>query len=310
MSMSEDERRNRGGRRRRLLSFRSRQVPIRALIPNMFTVLGLVAGLTAIRLAIEGRHTEAMFLIVVAAVIDGIDGRLARMLKAQSRFGAELDSLADFVDFGVAPAIILYTWALAGQPRLGWIAVMVFAVACALRLARFNAALDVEKPRWQSNYFTGVPAPAGAMIVLLPLYVDGIGLTGFDIRFWPYLIMLYTLAMAFLLVSTIPTFSGKLAGEKIGREFVPLIFMAVAAVAAFLFTYPFITLSVLVLVYLGMIGVSFRRYRWHKDQELAEVLAQSTAAANVTPDGPQAPLATPGGEVGDGPAPDKPVTRH
>jgi CDP-diacylglycerol---serine O-phosphatidyltransferase len=282
MTSSNDDRPSRDpsrvGRRRPIMSFRNRQVPIRALIPNMFTVLGLVAGLTAIRLAIEGRHMEAMLLIVAAAIIDGIDGRLARMLKVQSRFGAELDSLADFVDFGVAPAIILFTWALAGQPRLGWIAVMVFTVACALRLARFNAALDVEKPRWQSNYFTGVPAPAGAMIVMLPLYVDGIGLTGFDIKSWPYLIMLYTLAMAFLLVSTIPTFSGKLAGEKISREFVPLIFMGVAAVAAFLFTYPYITLSVLVLIYLGMIGVSMRRYRWHKDQEIAEASARQQAA--------------------------------
>ena len=301
MRMSDDDRRGRDGRRRRLLSFRSRQVPIRALIPNMFTLLGLVAGLTAIRLAIESRHTEAMVLILIAAVIDGIDGRLARMLKAQSRFGAELDSLADFVNFGVAPALIVFTWALTGQPRFGWIAVMVFAVACGLRLARFNAALEVEKPRWQSNYFTGMPAPAGALTMLLPLYVEGIGIPGLEVRAWPYLIMAYTLAMAFLLISTIPTFSGKLAGEKIGRDMVPAIFMSVALIAAFLFTYPFITLSVLTLAYLVMIPVSYKRYHWHKAQEIAEALGQTAAV----PEGAPAPATTP--TVIE---PPKPSTRH
>ena len=264
----------REGRRRPILSFRQRQVPIRALIPNMFTLLGLVAGLTAIRLTIESRYPEALALIALAAVIDGIDGRLARMLKAQSRFGAELDSLADFVNFGVAPAILIFHWGLTGQRSIGWIVVMVFAVACGLRLARFNAALDIEKPRWQSNYFTGMPAPAGAMTVLLPLYLEGIGIGGFDMRAWPGLIMLYTLAMAFLMVSTIPIFSGKLAGEKISRDYVPLVMLGVALLAALLFTYPYITLAILTAVFHAMIPVSMRRFRFHKEQEQAEALAK------------------------------------
>ena len=308
--MSTDDRRAREGRRRRILSFRSRQVPVRALIPNMFTLLGLCAGLTAIRMAIEARYPEALALIVFAAIIDGIDGRLARLLKAQSRFGAELDSLADFVNFGVAPAILIFTWGLGQQRSFGWIVVMVFAVACGLRLARFNAALDIEKPRWQSNYFTGIPAPAGALTVLLPLYVDGIGLTGFEMRSWPVLIVVHTLAIAYLMVSTIPTFSGKLAGEKIGRDVVPLTFMVVALCAAFLFTYPYITLSVLTLIYLGLIGVSFRRYRWHKEQELAAALAQQAAgesaaetAAPLSGTAPSAPIGVDGADV-------KPETRH
>jgi CDP-diacylglycerol---serine O-phosphatidyltransferase len=306
MSLGSDDRRGRDGRRRRILSFRNRQVPVRALIPNMFTLLGLVAGLTAIRLAIESRFAEALALIVVAAVIDGIDGRLARMLKAQSRFGAELDSLADFVNFGVAPAIIIFTWALGSQRSFGWIVVMVYAVACGLRLARFNAAIDVEKPRWQSNYFTGMPAPAGAMTVLLPLYIDGIGIAGFEMRAWPALIMIYTLAMAFLMVSTIPTFSGKLAGEKIGRDLVPLIFMAVALCVAFLATYPYITLTILTLVYLAMIGVSIRRFAWHKEQEITEALAQESVVEPAV----QVPLpeAVPAAVAAD-PVP-KPDTRH
>lgn len=264
----------REGRRRPILSFRQRQVPIRALIPNMFTLLGLVAGLTAIRLTIESRYPEALALIALAAVIDGIDGRLARMLKAQSRFGAELDSLADFVNFGVAPAILIFHWGLTGQRSIGWIVVMVFAVACGLRLARFNAALDIEKPRWQSNYFTGMPAPAGAMTVLLPLYLEGIGIGGFDMRAWPGLIMLYTLAMAFLMVSTIPIFSGKLAGEKISRDYVPLVMLGVALLAALLFTYPYITLAILTAVFHAMIPVSMRRFRFHKEQEQSEALAK------------------------------------
>jgi CDP-diacylglycerol---serine O-phosphatidyltransferase len=186
---------------------------------------------------------------------------------------------------------------------------MVFTVACGLRLARFNAALDVEKPRWQSNYFTGMPAPAGAMTVLLPLYIDGIGLSGFEMRSWPILIMAYTLAMAFLLVSTIPTFSGKLAGEKIGRDMVPLIFMAVAVIAAFLFTYPYMTLAALTLVYLVMIPVSMRRYRWHKEQELAEVLAQDAGVA-VPADVQQSPAPASASDVPAADAGPKPITRH
>ena len=275
MSKDGDDWRARAGRRRRFLSLRTRQVPIRALIPNMLTLLGLCASLTAIRFAIESRFPEAIALIVIAAAIDGIDGRMARLLKAQSRFGAELDSLADFVNFGVAPAILIFAWALGGQRSFGWIVVMIYAVACGLRLARFNAALDVEKPRWQSNYFTGVPAPAAAGTVMLPLYiyyVDPSGLGGFDIRSWPVLIMAHTLVIAFLMISTIPTFSGKLAGEKIGRDLVPLTFMGVALGAALLFTYPYATLAVWALLYLAVIPLSVRRFRWHKDQDAVEAV--------------------------------------
>ena len=307
---AKEQRRNdrRERRRQRIEAFRNRKVPIRALIPNIATLLGLCAGLTAIRMAIESRYELALFLIVLAALIDGVDGRLARMLKAQSRFGAELDSLADFVNFGVAPAIVIFTWALGGTRSFGWIVVMIFAVACGLRLARFNAALDTEKPRWQSNYFTGIPAPAGAITALLPLYADGIGFAGFEFRAMPLLIVVYTLGIAFLMVSTIPTFSGKLASERVGHEYVPLVFVLVALLAALLFTYPFATMAVVTVVYLAMIPISVRRFQWHKTQDAV----RDAAAGGTVVAGP--PVAVrPEAPVVEEPAGDAPVadqTRH
>jgi CDP-diacylglycerol--serine O-phosphatidyltransferase len=196
---------------------------------------------------------------------------LARALRAQSRFGAELDSLADFVNFGVAPAVILFVWGLGGLPRgFGWIVALVFALATGLRLARFNTMLEVEKPKWQSDYFTGMPAPAGAITVLLPLYLDGLSL--FEVRTWPWLIALYTTAMAALLVSTIPTFSGKLMGERIAREFVLPIFVGAAALVALLVTYPYGALTLLTLLYLAAIPISYRRF----EQKLKEPATQTS----------------------------------
>jgi CDP-diacylglycerol---serine O-phosphatidyltransferase len=246
-------------RRRGRLLFRHSRIPLRMLVPNFFTVLSLCAGLTAIRMAIEQRFDMAVALVVIAALLDGVDGRLARALKAQSKFGAELDSLADFVNFGVAPAVVLFVWGLGGLPRgLGWIVALIFAMAMGLRLARFNSLIDVEKPKWQSNYFTGMPAPAGAITVLLPLYLDGLGI--FDARGLPWLTALYTLAMATLLVSTIPTFSGKLLGERISGEYVLPIFVGVVATVALLLTYPYAMLALGTILYLAAIPLSYRRF--------------------------------------------------
>jgi CDP-diacylglycerol--serine O-phosphatidyltransferase len=264
-----DERRRRG----RLL-FRHDKIPLRMVVPNFFTVLSLCAGLTAIRMAIEARMDMAIALIVIAALLDGVDGRLARALKAQSKFGAELDSLADFVNFGVAPAVLVFVWGLMGLPRgFGWIVALVFALAMGLRLARFNSLIDVEKPKWQGNYFTGMPAPAGAIVVLLPLYLSE--LSFFDVRAWPWLIAVYVLAMAFLLVSTIPTFSGKLLGERISGDYVLPIFVGAAAVVALLLTYPYGTLTVGTLLYLATIPLSYLRF----ERKLYEPAPQSTAVA-------------------------------
>src|SRR3954468_15862523 len=159
-------------RRRRI-----RPIPVRMLVPNVITLLAICAGLTAIRLSTEGRMELALAAIVFAAVLDGLDGRVARMIKGQSKFGAELDSLADFVNFGVAPGLILYFWQLNELHNGGWIAAMVFAISGGLRLPPFYATLDdPDKPLFAAQYFTGVPAPAGAITVLLPVYLAFLGL--------------------------------------------------------------------------------------------------------------------------------------
>src|SRR2546430_5233378 len=161
------------GRRRRF-----RPIPVRMLVPNVITLLAICAGLTAIRLSTEGRVELAVYAIVFAAVLDGIDGRVARMIKGQSKFGAELDSLADFVNFGVAPGLILYFWQLHELGNGGWIAAMVFAISGGLRLARFNATMDDRnKPPFATNFFTGVPAPAGAILAMLPFYLAFLGVS-------------------------------------------------------------------------------------------------------------------------------------
>jgi CDP-diacylglycerol---serine O-phosphatidyltransferase len=281
-------------RRRRRVLFQHNKIPVRMLVPNFFTLLSLCAGLTAIRMAIELRYELAVALIVIAALLDGVDGRLARALRAQSRFGAELDSLADFVNFGVAPAVVVFIWGLGSVRGLGWISVLVFALAMGLRLARFNAMIGVENPEWQANYFSGMPAPAGAITVLLPLYIEGLG--PFDVRSWPVLIACYTLGMAALLVSTIPTFSGKLLGERISRDHVLPAFVGAAALVALLVTYPYGTLTVLTLAYLLSIPFSYRRF------ELRLLEPASQAAQAVSAQGAQAAVESAGARVvGDEP---------
>lgn len=278
-------------RRRRRMLFSHQKIPVRMIAPNLFTLLSLCAGITAIRMGIEARFDMALLLVVLAGLLDGVDGRLARMLKAQSRFGAELDSLADFVSFGVAPAVIIFMWGFAGVGAplrgFGWIALLVFACGMGLRLARFNAMIDVDKPKWQSNFFTGMPAPAGAVTVLLPMYLDGLQL--FDVKAYPLAIALYALAMAALLVSTIPTFSGKLLGERIGREWVLPILVGIAAFVGILVTYPFATMSAVVVAYLAMIPVSYRRFQFHEQaQEAAAragaVTGDPTKVVEIRPD--------------------------
>src|SRR5467141_1530802 len=186
---------------------RFRLIPVRTVLPNLITLLALCAGLTAIRLAVEDKLEWAVAAIVFAALLDGIDGRIARMLKGASRFGAELDSLADFVNFGVAPALILYLWSLHELGNAGWIAAMVFAICAGLRLARFNVMIDdPNKPAWAGNFFVGIPAPAGAITVLLPIYVALLGVPSGLIVVWAT--FFYTLAIALLMVSRLPVFSG------------------------------------------------------------------------------------------------------
>lgn len=238
-------------------------LPIRTVIPNALTVLALCAGLTAIRFGLEGRFEASVVAIIVASVFDALDGRVARFLKGTSRFGAELDSLTDFVNFGVAPVIVLYLWSLSAIGGIGWIAVLGYAVCCALRLARFNVALeDPDKPAWSANYFVGVPAPAGALLVMLPLYLDFIGFSA--LRGLPVLVALMCIFVAFLMVSRVPTFSGKRMSLRIDREMVLPILVLVGMIAAVVMNYPWYAFTAIALGYLVALPVSISRYRHHK----------------------------------------------
>lgn len=239
---------------------RFQAVPFRIIAPNLVTLMALCAGLTGVRMAIEGRFDLALMALFAAAFLDGMDGRVARMLKGTSRFGAELDSLTDFVNFGVAPALILHVWILNVLPSLGWIASLLFAIAMVLRLARFNVALDDKnKPTWQQNYFVGVPAPAGALAVLAPIYLELAGLAHNDNL--ALLVMLYTLFIAMLVVSSIPTYSGKTIGVRIPRNRVLPLIGAVVVTVTILFSYPWISMTVIVLGYL--LSIPFARRSWH-----------------------------------------------
>lgn len=278
-------------RRRRRSLFRHRQVPVRMLVPNFFTLLGLCAGLTSIRMGIEGRYDLALAAIVFAGCLDGIDGRIARLLKASSRFGAELDSLADFVNFGVAPAFLIFNWGLGDLKSAGWICVLIFALASALRLARFNAAIDEEKPKWQSNYFIGMPTPAAAIAVLLPVYVYQLGFEELKAHWALMIVLVYTLFIAFMMVSTIPTYSGKLLGERVGREWVLPIFVIAVAVVAMLFTYPYQTLTAITLAYLAFIPLSWRNFhdKFEESARPEATLATTDVSSAPTPDGTSQP---------------------
>src|SRR5713101_7086511 len=228
---------------------RFRPIPVRTLVPNVITLLALCAGLTAVRLAIEGKLEFALAAIVLAAVLDGIDGRIARLIKGTSRFGAELDSLADFVNFGVAPCLILYFWNLHELKSAGWIAAMVFAICAGLRLARFNVMIeDPNRPAWAGNFFTGMPAPAGAITVLLPIYVQFLGLPHFD--FTAPVTFLYTLAIAFLMVSRLPVLSGKRVGKRVSPEMVLPVFVLIVLFFALLISYPWEVLTIGTVIYL------------------------------------------------------------
>jgi CDP-diacylglycerol--serine O-phosphatidyltransferase len=247
---------------------RFKAIPVRTLLPNLITLLALCAGLTAIRLAVEDKLDLALAAIVFAALLDGIDGRIARMLKGTSRFGAELDSLADFVNFGVAPALILYFWGLHELKSAGWIVALVFAICAGLRLARFNVMIDdPNKPLWAGNFFTGIPAPAGAITVLLPIYLSFLGVPVSLITIW--LTFFYTLAIAFLMVSRLPVFSGKRVGKRVPPEMVLPVFVMVVLFFAMLVSYPWQVLTVGTLAYLACLPLGLLSYREYQRKDAA-----------------------------------------
>src|ERR1700737_1519197 len=253
---------------------RFRQIPVRTLLPNVITLLALCAGLTAIRLAVEDKLEWALAAIVFAALLDGIDGRLARLLKGTSRFGAGPDSLADFVNFGVAPALFFFFWILHELKSAGWIAAMVFAICTGLRLARFNVMIDdPNKPAWAANFFTGLPAPAGAITVLLPIYTDFLGLPRFSVT--APITLVYTLAIAFLMVSRLPVFSGKRVGKRIAPEMVLPVFVAVVLFFALLVAYPWEVLTLGTVAYLGRMPFGWIAYREFQRKDAAAALQPS-----------------------------------
>lgn len=248
---------------------RFKRVPLRLILPNMVTLLALCSGLTAIRMAMESRWDFAIGAIIIAAALDAMDGRVARLLKGTSRFGAELDSLADFVNFGVTPALLLYIWLLNEVKSLGWIAALAFAISTALRLARFNVALDdPDKPAWAVHFFTGVPAPAGALTVLMPIYLEFLGVLPHAFALAPF-IAIYTILIGFLMISRLPTFSCKKVGSRVRRDFVLPLFVLAVLVVALTVSYPFAMMTLASIAYL--ISIPFA-WRWHRKLMLADGL--------------------------------------
>ena len=237
---------------------RLHEISFRLMIPTIITVLAICFGLTGIRLAFEGRVELAVVMVLIAAFLDGVDGRLARVMKSTTRFGAQMDSLADIINFGVAPALVLYAYLLDQAGSLGWIAALIYVLAAALRLARFNVMDEKPKAKWQSNYFVGVPAPFGAMLVMLPVYLGHLGL-------WPGAVVasaaiVYTLLIAFLLVSRLPVYSGKTIG-RIRRDLVLPVMLAIAIYAGLLMSLMWMTMTVTTVVYLASLPFGYRAWK-------------------------------------------------
>ena len=261
--------RMRGRVRRPRMRRRLSDLSVNRMVPNVLTLLALCAGMTAIRFAINGDFQYAVFAIIAAGIFDGLDGRLARLLKATSQFGAELDSLADFISFGVAPAAVLYLWTMAALHSIGWAIVLFYAVCCALRLARFNTQLVSETPRWAANFFSGAPAPAGAGLIMLPMFISfewGGGWADWIARS-PYLNAVWISGVALMMVSTVPTVS--LKRIRIPHHLVIPTLLGIGVMTGFVTTAPWPTLTFVGAVYLASIPLTIR----------AAARARRTAAA-------------------------------
>lgn len=241
-------------RRPRMRVRRMSPLSVNRMVPNVLTLLALCAGMTAIRFAINGEFQYAVFAIIAAGIFDGLDGRLARLLKATSSFGAELDSLSDFISFGVAPAAVLYLWTMSQLQSIGWAIVLFFAVCCALRLARFNTQLTAEPPPWTANFFSGAPAPAGAGLIMLPMFIS------FEWDFWlarsPYLNGVWISVVALMMVSRLPTVS--LKRIRIPNHYVVPTLLGIGVMTAFFTTAPWPTLTLVGAVYLASIPLTIR----------------------------------------------------
>lgn len=280
---------------------RLRPKPLLHLVPNMFTILGLCLGLTSLRYAIDGRFEAAVTFVLLAGVVDGLDGRSARLLGSTSRLGAELDSLVDFVCFGVVPAVLVYLWSLEGLRGIGWPTAIVFATCCALRLARFNSELDdPHRPKWRLYFFIGIPAPAAAGLALMPLMVSFVTAAAWPRS--PLLNVALLLLVAMLMVSRVPTFS--LKRVRVAPDYVLPLLAAAAVFLMFLITETWLTLSVAGVTYLALIPVgwlSAQRMRRREEQlAMEQGEAPDGVAAPAAPPSAAAPATAPQASVGGG----------
>lgn len=234
-----------------------RAIPFRAMVPNAVTVLALCFGLSGVFFAIRAEWEKAIAAIVIAGVLDGIDGRIARLLRADSKFGAELDSLSDNIAFGTAPALILFLWSLHNAPKFGWTAALALAVCCALRLARFNARLDAaEQPHKLAGFNTGVPAPAGAGLAFVPVFLWLVTRSGW-FQAW-YVVMPWVLFVALLMISSVPTYSW--SSIRIRRGWRLFALAGIALLGAALLTATWYTLLAVAVLYLAMLPFSLASY--------------------------------------------------
>ena len=271
------------------VSGQSHSLPIYKIIPNLITMMALIAGITSMQKSINGDFEAASMLRLFAGIFDVMDGAAARALKAQSEFGAELDSLSDFLAFGVAPGLILYEWVLADAGKLGWIAAIIFPVAGALRLARFNVmARQVDDvPLWKKRFFTGVPIPAGAILSLFPLYVWLLSPETFEgLKWGTPLVALWAITVAALMVSRIPTFSIKYM--KIPPKMMVPTIAFVALYIAALFNAHWITLPIVCVSYVASIPIIFHKYRklekeHQGEEENLSSLAFGISTVEITP---------------------------
>jgi len=234
-----------------------KKIDLRVALPNLITVLGLCLGLNSLKLAFEGDFQKALIFIVIASILDALDGRIARLIKGTSKFGAELDSLTDFVNFGVCPSIILYFWALNVFGFYGWLVSLIFIVSCCLRLARFNLDSEEKKNDWKINFFTGVPAPAGAGLILMPMIIYFSNFKNI-LEFAPTSILLFVILVSFLMISKIPTYA--LKKIKISKNIFIIFVISAVIFFGLLLKNTFETLVILGSIYLLSIPISFLHF--------------------------------------------------
>jgi len=235
----------------------------RMILPNMLTLIGVCIGLSAVKFALDGKFALAVIAIIFAGLMDALDGRIARLIKGTSKMGKELDSLADVISFGVAPAFIMYFWNLQYLDKLGWLLCLIYVVCVALRLARFNVNSN-EESSWRDNFFEGVPAPAGGIIVLMPLILNFSGLTKVNFNFdYNLIVPLFFVTISFLLISRIPTYSFKRI--VIPRNMTVFLLFSIVLFFGLLLIYTFKVIALSVIIYLCLIPISYFHYKKKKN---------------------------------------------